>query len=83
MSHEELQGFHTFGSSTLTDSGTSLRIYINGPDYEAFKALVFRGLNNHPDAPVSMKQLYDILHHGKPLQDYSTQLTSSQKNTKS
>lgn len=66
-------GFQTFGSSTLADQGTSLRIYVNHQDVEAFKSLVFRGINNSPDAPPAMKQLYDILTHGKILQDYAQQ----------
>lgn len=66
-------GFQTFGSSTLADQGTSLRIYINHAEVEMFKELVFRGINNSPDASPPMKELYDILTHGKVLQNYKQQ----------
>lgn len=72
-------GFQTFGSSTMVDQGTSLRIYVNHAEVEEFKAMVFRGMNNSPDASVAMKQFYDILAHGKPLQDYQSQQYSPTK----
>lgn len=62
-----------FGSSTVIESGLGLALYITEDDVGAFKDLVFRGINNSPDAPPSMKQLYDILTHGKVLQDYAQQ----------
>lgn len=66
-------GFQTFGSSTLVDNVTSLRIYVNEAEVFEFKQLLFRGINNSPDASPAMKTLYDLITHGRPLQDYAQQ----------
>lgn len=65
-----------FGSSTLIDNGTSLWLHVNTKDVAAFKELIHRGANLWPDAPPAIKQLADLLSHGKILQDYQHQDTS-------
>jgi hypothetical protein len=45
-----------------------------GPDQvESFKLLVSRALNTWADAPVAMKELGDMLTHGRVTQDYEAQ----------
>lgn len=66
-------GFQTFGSSTLVDKTTSLSMHINEAEVFEFKQLIFRGINNSPDASPAMKELYDIITHGRVLQDYAQQ----------
>lgn len=47
----------------------SIQLY--GEDsLEALRTLVRRGLNCFPEAPPEMKELGDVLDHGKILQDY-------------
>lgn len=68
-----------FGSSTMVDTGTSLRIYINQSDVSAFRELIQRGANLWPDAPPAMKQFADLVTTGHILQDYSTEVASTKK----
>jgi hypothetical protein len=58
------------------DSEYEYVITINGPEsQDAFKELVRRALNCWPDAHPSLKEMGDMLDHGKILQDYYAQRT--------
>ena len=40
---------------------------------QRFKQLILRGINSWDQAHPELKELYDVLEHGRVLQNYSTQ----------
>lgn len=53
-----------------------LVITIDGGSCKDFTTAMNRALNCWPDAPPELKELADMLNHGKILQDYYSQDTS-------
>jgi hypothetical protein len=56
-----------------------LYIEVEADSLANFIELVRRGANLWPDAPPEIKEFHDMLRHGKVLQDYRAQDTSSKK----
>lgn len=60
------------GQSKLVEDLTcaDLDLIITAEHIADFKKLVARGTNTWPDAPPAIKQLHDLLYHGRILQKY-------------
>jgi len=55
------------------DFEDTLIIRIPKEDKKAFRVAIARACNVWPDAPVEIKELHDLVIHGRPLQDYASQ----------
>lgn len=66
---------------TLPDTyseGGNLELYVPKEIIPQFKQLISKALNSFPDAHPALKELGDMLTHGKVLQDYYSQRTDKQ-----
>ena len=64
---------HTQISRDLSYQVETLKLGIVGDSIPRFAELFRRALNTWPDAHPELKELGDLIEHGKPLQDYYVQ----------
>jgi hypothetical protein len=60
----------------VPEDGSFIQIILTDDSKEHFTTAMNRALNCWPDAPPELKELADMLNHGKILQDYYSQDTS-------
>lgn len=61
--------------STVSGEEEELRLYISGESIRTFKWMLDRALNCWPDAHPDLKELGDMLTHGRITQDHQHQST--------